>query len=107
MFSLEFSDEQQMLRDLAHEFAVNEMRPVAAHYDQSMEFPWPVIRKAHELGLMNTHVPEEYGGLGLGCLDECLLVEDLVVGARGEPAGHDFFELFLCVGDSPPVPPRV
>jgi len=83
MFSLELSEEQQMLRDLAHEFAAKEMRPVAAHYDQTMEFPWPLIRQAHELGLMNTHVPEEYGGLGLGCLDECVLVEEMGWGDSG------------------------
>ena len=42
--------------------------PVAAEYDRTMEFPRPVFDKAWELGLVNTHIPEEYGGLGLGCL---------------------------------------
>jgi len=79
----ELTETQQMLRDMAHDFAANEMRPVAAHYDQTMEYPWPVIEKAHELGLMNPHVPEEYGGMGLGCLDECLVSEELAWGCTG------------------------
>jgi len=61
--TFQLSDEQQALRALAHEFATNEIRPVAAHHDQTGEFPWDVLAKAHELGLMNTHIPMEYGGL--------------------------------------------
>ena len=54
--------------------------PVAAEYDRTMEFPRPVFDKAWELGLVNTHVPEEYGGLGLGCLEGCLIGEELAYG---------------------------
>ena len=69
------SEEQQALRDLAHDFAQNEMRPAAAHHDQTGEYPSKVLEKAHALGLMNTHVPPEYGGLGLGALDGMLIAE--------------------------------
>jgi acyl-CoA dehydrogenase len=83
MVSFALSDEQEALRDLAHEFAANEIRPVAPQYDQSMKFPWDVIKHAHELGLMNTHIPEEYGGLGLGCFDGALIAEQLAWGCTG------------------------
>ena len=62
---LDFSltTEQEEIRRLAHEFAVNEMRPLAAHYDEQEETPWEVMRKAHELGLDSVSAfPERYGG---------------------------------------------
>jgi acyl-CoA dehydrogenase len=75
--------EQQALRELAHEFAQNEIRPVAPAHDRSGEFPWEVIRKAHHLGLMNLTVPEEYGGGGQKQFEECLLTEELSWGCAG------------------------
>ena len=83
MIGFGLSDEQEALRGLAHEFAEHEMRPVAEHHDLTGAFPWDVIRKAHELGLVNTHIPEEYGGLGLGCFDGCLIAEQLAWGCTG------------------------
>jgi acyl-CoA dehydrogenase len=77
MINLELSDEQKALIELAKSFGEKEMAPVAAHYDQTMEYPMPVIKKAHEVGLMNTHIAQEYGGLGLGVLDGCLIAEEL------------------------------
>jgi len=77
------SEEQLALRALAHEFALNEIRPVAPAHDRTGEFPWEVIRKAHGLGLMNLTVPEEYGGGGLREFDECLLTEELAWGCAG------------------------
>ena len=43
------TEEQKMIRDLARDFAQNEIAPVAEHYDKSHEYPWPVIKKAQEL----------------------------------------------------------
>jgi acyl-CoA dehydrogenase len=83
MIDFSLSDEQRALRDLAHDFALNEIRPVAAHHDQTGEFPREVVRKAWELGLLNTHIPQEYGGLGLGVLDGCLLAEENAWGCTG------------------------
>ena len=82
-FSLELSDEQLALRELAHEFSKNEIRPVAAHHDETGEYPWEVIKKAHELGLMNTHVEEAFGGLELSNFDGLLLAEELAWGCTG------------------------
>ena len=50
-FDFSFTQEQEEIRKLAHEFAVNEMRPVAADYDEKEETPWAVMQKAHDLGL--------------------------------------------------------
>ncbi|MEZ4322511.1 MAG: acyl-CoA dehydrogenase family protein [Myxococcota bacterium] len=77
------SEEQEQLRELAHDFAKNEMRPRSAHHDQTGEFPWEVIHKAHEIGLMNNHIPEKWGGLGLGALDACLISEEIAWGCTG------------------------
>jgi len=75
--------EQQEFLDLAENFTKNEIIPVAAHYDATGEYPWPVIQKAHETGLMNLHIPEQYGGMGLGTLDGCLITEKMAYGCTG------------------------
>ena len=64
MVEFTLTDEQKDLRELAHDFAEKEIRPVAQEYDRDAIFPHEIIKKAHEVGLMNTHVPEEYGGAG-------------------------------------------
>jgi acyl-CoA dehydrogenase len=51
MVSFELSEDQREIRDWVHDFAVRELRPVAAHYDETEEFPWPVVKKAAEIGL--------------------------------------------------------
>jgi acyl-CoA dehydrogenase len=77
------SDEQVMIRDTARAFARKEMAPAAEHYDQADEYPWPVIRKAFKTGLISSNIPEEYGGPGLGVLEECLINEELAWGCSG------------------------
>ena len=77
------NDEQKMIQQLARDFARNEMAPVAEHYDQSHEYPWPVIKKAQELGFTTLNVPEEYGGLGLSLFEECMVSEELAWGCSG------------------------
>jgi acyl-CoA dehydrogenase len=81
--SFELTDEQKGLRALAREFAEKEMRPKAAAYDEQQTHPADVIAKAHELGLMNIHVPEEYGGPGLPGFDGMLIGEELNWGCSG------------------------
>jgi acyl-CoA dehydrogenase len=77
MVTLDLSDDQKALIDLAHQFGEKEMAPVAAHHDETGDFPFEVLKKAHSLGLMNTHIPTEYGGLGLNVFDGCLIAEEL------------------------------
>jgi len=81
--SFRLSEEQKALRELAREFAANEIRPVAAEYDEHQTHPAGVIVKAHELGLMNAHIPEDYGGPGLTCFDGMLIGEQLYWGCAG------------------------
>jgi len=81
--SFELTGEQRALRELAHEFAEKEIRPKAAECDEHQTHPADVIAKAHEVGLMNPHVPEELGGAGLGSMDGALLGEELCWGCSG------------------------
>jgi acyl-CoA dehydrogenase len=81
--SFALNDEQKALRELAHEFAEKEIRPRAAEYDERMTHPADVIAKAHEVGLMNVHIPAEYGGPHLGLLDGSLVAEELCWGCSG------------------------
>jgi acyl-CoA dehydrogenase len=81
--SFALTEEQRALRDLAHEFAEKEIRPKAAEYDEHQTHPADVIAKAHEVGLMNPHVPEELGGAGLGALAGALIGEELCWGCSG------------------------
>src|SRR4051794_41811533 len=81
--SFALTDEQKELRALAREFAAKEIRPKSAEYDVAMRHPADVIAKAHELGLMNLHIPVEYGGLGLGAFDGMLVGGGLNWGCTG------------------------
>jgi acyl-CoA dehydrogenase len=81
--SFALSDEQRALRELAREFAGKEIRPVAADYDERSQHPADVIAKAHEVGLMNPHIPEEYGGPGLSAFEHILIGEELAWGCSG------------------------
>ena len=83
MIGFSLTEEQEQLRDLAHDFALNEMRPRSAHHDKTGEFPWEVIKMAHELGLMNSHIPEKWGGLGIGALDATIISEEIAWGCTG------------------------
>jgi acyl-CoA dehydrogenase len=77
------SEEQRALRELAREFARNEIEPVAADHDRTGEFATDVYKKAFGLGLMNTHIPEKFGGLGLGSFENCLIAEEMAAGCSG------------------------
>jgi acyl-CoA dehydrogenase len=81
--SFALSDEQKALRELARDFAEREIRPRAAEYDENSTHPADVVAKAHEVGLMNPHIPEEYGGLGLPGFDGMLIGEELSWGCSG------------------------
>src|ERR671914_767023 len=81
--SFALTEEQKALRQLAREFAEKEIRPKAAEYDENSTHPEDVIAKAHVLGLMNVHLPEEYGGLGLPGFEGMLIGEELSWGCSG------------------------
>jgi len=81
--SFALTEEQKALRDLARDFAEKEIRPKAAEYDEHSTHPVDIIEKAHDVGLMNPHVPEEYGGAGLSSFDGMLMGEELSWGCAG------------------------
>src|SRR5881275_3352478 len=81
--SFGLTDEQKALRDLAHDFATREIRPKEKEYDEHSTHPAEVVAKAHELGLMNVHIPESYGGLELGAMDGMVIGEELCWGCSG------------------------
>ena len=83
MVDFALSEEEEMLRDLAHEFAETELRPNAEHWDNNSEYPRDAIRVAHETGLTNLHVPESCGGMGMGVMAEVLVQEELAWGDPG------------------------
>jgi acyl-CoA dehydrogenase len=81
--SFGITEEQEALRGLAHEFARDVIRPAAPHHDATGEYPHAVLRQAHEVGLMNTHIPESCDGLDLSALDGLLIGEELAWGCTG------------------------
>ena len=81
--SFALTPEQRELRALAREFAEKEIRPKAAEYDAHSTHPADVIAKAHELGLMNLHLPEAFGGPALSAFDGMLVGEELNWGCSG------------------------
>ena len=70
MVNFELTDEQQMLRELARDFANEEIKPNAARWDKESIYPKEAIAKANDLGLLTLKIPEKYGGHGA---DACLL----------------------------------
>ena len=74
---LHLSDEHRMIRDMARDFATKEIAPVAAHYDETGEFPYETIRKMGKMGFMGIEVPEKYGGVGMDTLAYVLALEEI------------------------------
>ena len=83
MVEFTLTDEQKDLRELANSFADKEMRRVAWEYDKDGTWPQDIIDKAWEVGLMNTHIPEAYGGPGLDYLSGCIIEEEVGWGCSG------------------------
>ncbi len=84
MIAFELSKEQRDLQTLAHDFAKNEIRPVAAQYDESEEVPWEVLQKAAKMGLLSYFLPEKYGGGGIeDSLSQCIVGEEIFWGCAG------------------------
>ncbi|NCG01655.1 MAG: acyl-CoA dehydrogenase [Euryarchaeota archaeon] len=83
MVNFQLDETQEMLRELAHEVAVEEIRPNAEHWDTESVYPKEAIQAAHEMGLLNLHISEDYGGPGLGSMEEVLVNEELAWGDPG------------------------
>ena len=97
--SFALSDEQKALRELAREFAEKEIRPKAAEYDEHATHPADLIAKAHEIGLMNVHLPEEYGGPAVPGFGGMLIGEELSWGCAGIAVSIVAIELLVTFVD--------
>jgi short/branched chain acyl-CoA dehydrogenase len=75
--NFELTDEQRLLRDTVRDFARQEVAPVAEELDRTKAFPYELVAKMGELGLMGIPFPEEYGGGGADTLAYALAVEEL------------------------------
>ncbi len=71
------SEEHLMIRDMTRDFAQNEIAPIAAHFDETGEFPMETIMKMGAQGLMGIEVPEEYGGAGMDTLAYVIALEEI------------------------------
>ncbi|MFW9872789.1 MAG: acyl-CoA dehydrogenase family protein [Candidatus Thorarchaeota archaeon] len=77
MIDFSLSEEQKYLLEKAREFATKEIKPVAIEFDKEGTYPKEILKKAHELGLMYTNIPKEYGGSGMSYLEHYIVTEAL------------------------------
>jgi alkylation response protein AidB-like acyl-CoA dehydrogenase len=75
--SFKLSEEQDMIRQVAQDFARNEIAPIAAEYDETGDFPSETVRKMGEMGFMGIEMPEEYGGAGMDTMAYVLALEEI------------------------------
>ncbi len=71
------TDLQKQIKQLARSIAEEQVLPVRAKLDETEEFPWGIIKYLGDAGLFGIFIPEEYGGTKAGCLELCLVVEEL------------------------------
>ena len=71
------NEEQQMIKSLARKVAEERILSVRAELDESEEFPWQIIKELADADMFRVFIPQEYEGLGAGCLALCLVVEEL------------------------------
>uniref|UniRef100_A0A1E1XI20 medium-chain acyl-CoA dehydrogenase n=1 Tax=Amblyomma aureolatum TaxID=187763 RepID=A0A1E1XI20_9ACAR len=82
-YCFELSEEQKEYQNLARKFAREEILPKAAHYDRTGEFPWDIVKKAFEVGLMTLSIPAQYGGSNLSLVSHCLVTEEIAYACSG------------------------
>ncbi|KAJ2400626.1 hypothetical protein GGI23_001920 [Coemansia sp. RSA 2559] len=79
----QLNEDQLSIQETAKQFVHDVVIPAAPHHDKTGEYPTDVIKQAWELGLVNTHIPTAYGGIGLGVFDAALVSEQLAYGCTG------------------------
>ncbi|HTZ40618.1 MAG TPA: acyl-CoA dehydrogenase family protein, partial [Syntrophales bacterium] len=83
MLNFALTAEQVELRDKARRFALEEVLPIAWHYDKKDDLPLYILKKAWEQGIMNLTIPKKFGGQGRGMLDSALIVEEISAACSG------------------------
>ena len=76
-FEFSFTSDEEAFRDAVRAFLTKEVQPIVADMDEKEEFPRATVRRMQEEGYFGVPVPEEYGGLGLGKVGYCILLEEL------------------------------
>lgn len=71
------TEDQKMIKDLARQIAEEHVLPVRAELDETGAFPWEIMKILAQSDMFRVFIPEEYGGLGTGALELCLVVEEL------------------------------
>lgn len=79
----ELTEEQKQIQSLAQQFSTREIQTIAAQADREAQFPMLIYQEAFSLGLLNSTLPQEYGGAGLGCMELVLITEALCHGCLG------------------------
>ncbi|MFC2046858.1 acyl-CoA dehydrogenase family protein, partial [Chloroflexota bacterium] len=72
-----FNEQQKMVKGLARRIAEERILPVRAELDETEEFPWAIIKELADSDMFRVFIPEEYGGLGGGIFELCLVMEEL------------------------------
>lgn len=97
MVKFEFTEEQNMWRDIVRDFVNNEIKPIASKIDSEEKIPRDLINKLGELGALGVAFPEEYGGGGLGEIGYCLMQEEI---ARGCMSTATFIGAHQSIGSN-------
>ena len=92
------NEEQQAIRETCRDFAEQEIKPIAEEIDRTGGFPYEVVRKMGELGLLGLPFPEEYGGAGADFLSYCIAIEEI---SRGDVSVGITMEAHTSLGASP------
>jgi acyl-CoA dehydrogenase len=83
MIGFDLTPEQEAIRERGRRFAEEVIAPVAAKHDRDGTFPPDVMQRAHGEGFLTPLIPKEYGGMGWGILDTCIMGEELAAGCMG------------------------
>jgi alkylation response protein AidB-like acyl-CoA dehydrogenase len=95
MFEFEFTEEQNMLREMVRDFVNAEIKPIAQKIDEEERIPPELLRKIADLGLLGAAYPQEYGGGGFGEVGYCVLQEEM---GRGDFAVSTFIGAHQSIG---------
>ncbi|MCX5712086.1 MAG: acyl-CoA dehydrogenase family protein [Candidatus Omnitrophica bacterium] len=82
------TEQQKMMRTLAKQIAEEKIVPARMEYDEKEKFPWDILKDLADADMFRVFVPEAYGGMGGGCLDLCLVVEELSRACGGIALGY-------------------
>src|SRR6478672_7088990 len=109
MIDFTLTEEQQDTREMANAFAETQTRQRGWELDRDGTWPQQLIDDAFALGLMNSHIPSEYGGVGASYLDGCLIGEELAWGCAAVATtlgANDLAAAPVLLGGSPEVKKR-